>query len=67
MILPTLLERHRASLRVVDLRLASFLAIRAMERALWLAVEERPDLLQSEAFQEELLALLLGFLEARRA
>jgi AcrR family transcriptional regulator len=64
---PTLLERHRARLRVVDLPLASLLAIRAMEGALRFAVEERPDLLESAAFQEELLALLLGFLEARRA
>ena len=64
---PTLLERHRAHLRVADLRLASVLAIRALEGALWLAVEERPDLLESEAFQEELLALVLGFLEARPA
>jgi AcrR family transcriptional regulator len=61
---PTLLERHRARLRVVDLPLASFLATRALEGVLRSAVEERPDLLESEAFQEELLALLLGFLEA---
>lgn len=61
----TLLERHRARLRVVDLSLASFLATRAMEGALCFAVEERPDLLEREAFQEELLALLLRFLEVR--
>jgi AcrR family transcriptional regulator len=62
---PTLLERHRARLRVADLRLASTLVIRTLEGAFWLAVEERPDLLESRAFQEELLALVLGFLEGR--
>ncbi len=64
---PALLERHRTHLRVADLRLASALVIRTMEGAFWLAVEERPDLLESEAFQEQLLALVLGFLEARPA
>jgi AcrR family transcriptional regulator len=64
---PTLLERHRARLRVADVQLASALTIRTMEGAFWLAVEERPDLLESQAFQEELLALVLGFLEGRPA
>jgi AcrR family transcriptional regulator len=64
---PTLLERHRARLRVADLKLASILATHALEGALRFAVEERPDLLESEAFQTELLALLLRFLEARPA
>jgi hypothetical protein len=36
-----------------------------MEGAFWLAVEERPDLLESQAFQEELLTMVLGALGAR--
>ncbi len=62
---PTVLERHRSRLRVTDLRLASFLATRAMEGAIRCALEERPELLDSQEFREELLAMLLGFLEAR--
>jgi AcrR family transcriptional regulator len=63
----TVLKRHRARLRVADLKLASFLVTRTLEGVFRLAVEERPDLLDSPAFQEELLALLLGYLEAGRA
>lgn len=60
---PTFLERHRARLRVADLRLASALTIRTLEGAFCLAVEERPDLLESKDFQHELLAMILGSLE----
>ena len=62
---PRFLGRHRARLRVADLRLASALTIRTLEGASCLAVEERPDLLESQAFQEELLTMVLGSLGAR--
>jgi AcrR family transcriptional regulator len=62
---PRFLGCHRERLRVADLRLAGALSIRTLEGGFCLAVEERPDLLESQAFQEELLAMLLGALGAR--
>ena len=61
---PRVLERHRERLRVSDLALASVLVTRTIEGAMRFAIEERPDLLDSTAFEEELLALLLRYLEA---
>lgn len=59
---PTLLVRHKDKLGVKEIELAAFLATRALDGVLNSAVEERPDLLESEAFREELLALVLRFL-----
>lgn len=64
---PRVLERHRERLRVRDLALASLLVTRTLEGAMRFAVEERPDLLDSAAFEEELLALLLRYLETEPA
>lgn len=64
---PRVLERHRERLRVTDRALASLLVTRTLEGAMRFAVEERPDLLDSTAFEEELLALLLRYLEAESA
>jgi AcrR family transcriptional regulator len=61
---PRVLERHRERLRVSDLALASVLVTRTIEGAMRFAIEERPDLLDSAAFEEELVALLLRYLEA---
>ena len=61
---PPVLERHRARLRVTDLGLASVLVTRTLEGVIRFTVEERPDLLDNPAFEEELLGLLLGYLEA---
>jgi AcrR family transcriptional regulator len=57
-----ILKRNRARLRVTDLALANFVVTRTIEGLIRLAVEERPDLLDSPAFQEEILALLRGYL-----
>jgi AcrR family transcriptional regulator len=57
------LERHRARLRVTDLTLASLLVTHTLHGAMRFAIEERPDLLASAAFEEELLALVLRYLE----
>lgn len=62
---PTMLTRHRYKLRVSDLQLAAFVATRALDGVLTSTVEERPELLECEAFRDELLALMLQFLEAR--
>lgn len=59
---PRLLGRHRSKLRLADLDTASFLATAALEGVLQAAVDRRPELLESEAFREDLLALLLRFL-----
>jgi AcrR family transcriptional regulator len=64
---PRVLERHRERLRVTDLALASLLVTRTLHGAMRFAIEERPDLLDSPAFEEELLALLLRYLEAEPA
>jgi AcrR family transcriptional regulator len=61
---PTLLVRHQTTVRANDLPLASFIATRALDGVLHYAVEERPELLDSEAFREELLTLMLRFLKA---
>jgi len=61
---PRVLARHRARLRVTDLALASLLVTRTLHGAMRFAIEERPDLLDSTAFEEELLALVLRYLEA---
>jgi len=59
---PTLLERHRERLCVDDLALATFLATRTLEGVLRATVDENPDLLATQAFQEQLVALLLRYL-----
>lgn len=61
---PRVLERHRKHLRVTDIALASALVTRTIAAAMRYAIEERPDLLDSAAFAEELLVLLLRYLEA---
>lgn len=61
---PPVLERHRARLRVTDLGLASVLVTRTLEGVIRFTVEERPDLLDNPAFEEELLALALRYVEA---
>jgi len=62
-----ILKRNRARLRVTDLALANFVVTRTIEGLIRLAVEERPELLDSTAFQEEILALLLRYLVAEPA
>lgn len=59
-----ILNRNRARLRVTDFALANFVVTRTIEGLIRLAVEERPELLDSPAFQEEILALLLRYLVA---
>ncbi len=62
-----ILKRNRARLQVTDLALATFVVTRTIEGLIRLAVEERPELLDSPAFQEEILALLLRYLVAGTA
>lgn len=61
---PPVLERHRAHTRVKDTALASFLVTRTIEGVIGFAIEQRPDLLDNPAFEEELLALALRYVEA---
>jgi hypothetical protein len=51
-------------MRVTDFALASFLVTRTIEGVIGFAVEERLDLLDNPAFEEELLALALRYVEA---
>lgn len=60
----SILKRNRARLRVTDLALANFVVTRTIEGLIRLVVEERAELLDSPAFQEEILALLLRYLVA---
>lgn len=61
--LTTVLERHCARLRVTNLPLASFLVSTCINENIGIAVERRPDLLDSRDFEEELLTLALRYLE----
>lgn len=61
---PTVLHHHRARLRVTDLPVASFMATSALQGVMRFAVEKRPDLLDDPTFEEDLLDLLLRYLEA---
>lgn len=64
---PTVLHRHRARLRVADLSKASFLATSALHGVMRFVIEKRPDLLDDPAFEQDLLDLVLRYLEANPA
>jgi AcrR family transcriptional regulator len=61
-LLRTLLEAHRGALRDVEPELAAFLASRALEELLHVAVLERPALLEDPRFPGELCHLVLAYL-----
>lgn len=61
---PTLLQRHRERLRVADLSKASFLATSTLHGVMRFVIERRPDLLDDPAFEQDLLDLVLRYLEA---
>ncbi len=56
------LHRHRAKLHPGDTEQMAFMARRALEGCLMGALREQPQQLESEQFQQELLALLLSYL-----
>jgi AcrR family transcriptional regulator len=55
------LERHRAELRVRDLDEAAFLVARGISAIVRRALQERPEKLESPAFREALVELLLRY------
>jgi hypothetical protein len=57
------LEKHRHELRVTDLDMASFIVARGLLSAtLHIAVREKPQLLTSDAFAEELADTVISYL-----
>ncbi len=60
--LTSVLEHHQQHLQVTNLPLAGFLVTRTIEGAIRFAVEDRPELLETPAFEEELLALVMRYL-----
>lgn len=59
------LSEHMEQLRPRNLELAVFLLVRAVRAAIWATIVERPELLESPEFVEELSALAVGFLTRR--
>jgi len=60
--LPRFLERHAERLRSRDVRLLSRVASHALAGVLLSTVAGEPELLETAAFREEVVALLLGYL-----
>jgi AcrR family transcriptional regulator len=62
--LTTVLERHRASLGVTDVRRASFLVLAALQGIMSATVKERPgDLIEPE-FRADVARMLIRYLDA---
>ncbi len=61
-----LLERYRGQLRVVDLDLAAFVLVRAVDAVVSSAVVERKSLLRHGALVSELVELILSYVGAKR-
>jgi hypothetical protein len=60
------LETQRTHLREVDLDVATFILVTAVESVAHLQVLDRPKQLDQEALVEELSQLVLGYLGVRR-
>ena len=60
-----ILACHHERLRATNLGFTCTVVTRALDGAMDYAVEQRPELLESEAFQQEVAALLGGLLEAQ--
>lgn len=61
------LQHHAASLRVDDIPLAGFLALRALDGALSATVAEQPDRLADEAYRQQLFELLIHYLRGEES
>lgn len=61
------LETQREHIRAVDLDVATFMLVTAVESVAHLQVLDRPRQLDQDALVEELSQLVLGYLGARRA
>jgi AcrR family transcriptional regulator len=59
------LSLHEARVRPSDLDLAGFLLARAVEAITHVAVRERPEELSTGALEDEIVALILGYLGVR--
>jgi AcrR family transcriptional regulator len=57
-------EAHREEIREVDLDLAAFVVVRAVEALTHAAVLSRPELLRTEVFAEEVAVMLTRYLAA---
>jgi AcrR family transcriptional regulator len=55
-------EAHRAEIREVDLDLAAFVVVRAVEALTHAAVLSRPDFLRTEVFADEVAVMLTRYL-----
>lgn len=56
------LSKHQSRLRDCDIGMLSFIARNALQGNLQAALAERPELLREEAYQQELLQVLLAYL-----
>ena len=59
---PRFLGKHRAQLREGDLDMMAFISRRSLEGTMLAALAEDPGQLESPAFRQEVLTLLLNYL-----
>lgn len=64
--LPAALKYHKDSLAVDDFPLAATMVMNAIEGSIHAALDRNPDLIMSNAFAAELLAMVLGYLKHSR-
>lgn len=60
--LPSALRRHRAALRVQDFTLAAQMVVNALEGTIHATLDRNPDLIMTQAFIDELHAMLVRYL-----
>lgn len=65
--LPAALKYHQASLAVRDYSLAATMVTNAIEGSIHATLDRDPELIMSDAFPAELLAMILAYLKHPRA
>ncbi len=61
--LPSALQQHHAVLRVHDFELAAQMVVNALEGTIHATLDRNPDLILSQAFVDELQAMLVNYLK----
>jgi hypothetical protein len=61
--LPSALKQHHAVLRVHDFELAAQMVVNALEGTIHATLDRNPDLILSQAFVDELQAMLVNYLK----